>query len=218
MEQEHFTINKRVRVVNIASPKPNRVQHVWLCLHGYGQLAVWFARNFAHLKDDQRMIIIPEGPHRFYLQGTEGRVGASWMTKEDRLADIEDQYDYLEELLESHLKNFNKGVRIHVFGFSQGVATAMRWLERTNHNIASLVCWAGSFPPDIDYLQNSAPFSTLNFHACFGDSDPYIPLDKAHSMVNQVADGGIHIDTHLYEGEHKIYRDLLNEVIAACET
>ena len=217
MEQRNFTIHKQVRLVSIAPAETNRVQDVWLCLHGYGQLAVWFARNFAHLKDDKRMIIIPEGPHRFYLQGTEGRVGASWMTKEDRLVDIEDQFHYLETLLEEHLQRHSPNVRIHVFGFSQGVATAMRWLERTNHKIDSLVCWAGSFPPDIDYKRNRNRFAQLNFHGCYGDNDPYIPLDKANDMFTEIREQGIQMDIHFYVGEHKIYRDLLNEVVAACE-
>ena len=56
-------------------------------LHGYGQLAEFFVRKFRELGDEY-LIVAPEGMHRFYLQGSSGRVGASWMTKEDREQDI----------------------------------------------------------------------------------------------------------------------------------
>lgn len=217
MKQQHFRIEKQVRVVTIGKWNPEQKTDIWVCLHGYGQLAVWFARNFAHLESEHRIAIVPEGPHRFYLQGTDGRVGASWMTKEDRLIDIEDQFHYLENLLTQHLENGSQKVRIHVFGFSQGVATAMRWLDRTEHNIASLVCWAGTFPPDIDYTLNVAHFIKLNFHACFGDNDPYIPLSKAQELLSQLNEQGISVKSHFYTGEHKIYRDLLDQVITICE-
>ncbi|MBM3915983.1 MAG: hypothetical protein FJ349_00025 [Sphingomonadales bacterium] len=50
-------------------------------LHGYGQLGQFFFRQFNILNDNWG-IVVPEGPHRFYLEGSSGRVGASWMTKE----------------------------------------------------------------------------------------------------------------------------------------
>ena len=40
-------------------------------------------------------IIAPQGLHKFYLEGTSGRVGASWMTKENREDDIKNYLVYL---------------------------------------------------------------------------------------------------------------------------
>ena len=102
-------------------------------------------------------------------------------------------------------------------GFSQGVATAMRWLDRTKHTIASLVCWAGTFPRDIDYTLKKAQFTKLNVHACFGDNDPYNPTSKALEFLTQLEQQGIAVNRHFYKGEHKIYRALLDQVIASCE-
>jgi hypothetical protein len=72
---------------------------ILVALHGYGQLAQFFARKFAAL-DQSFGIIVPEGPHRFYLEGSSGRVGASWMTKEWREQDIEENTRYLLALIE----------------------------------------------------------------------------------------------------------------------
>ena len=48
-----------------------------IALHGYGQLAFYFAKKFESVPDDYALLV-PEGMHRFYLQGSSGRVGASW--------------------------------------------------------------------------------------------------------------------------------------------
>src|SRR5690554_3872961 len=51
--------------------------------------------------------------HRFYRKGTQGRVGASWMTKEARLDDIEDNHKYLDKLAEHLLKGKSYKQRIY---------------------------------------------------------------------------------------------------------
>ncbi len=60
-----------------------------IALHGYGQLAQYFAKKFDQLPKEYALLV-PEGMHRFYLDGNSGRVGASWMTKEGREMDIDD--------------------------------------------------------------------------------------------------------------------------------
>jgi predicted esterase len=216
MKNHDYTINKTVRYVTIGSPTAH-VKDVWVCLHGYGQLAVWFARNFAHLELPERLFVVPEGPHRFYLQGTSGRVGASWMTKEDRLSDIEDQFNYLESLLARVKKDLSPTCKVHILGFSQGVSTAFRWLLKSQFNFATCIFWAGSFPPEIDYAAHSALFNAIKISACFGDEDEYISSKNAKKFVAMLTDVEINADVHFYIGGHRINRDLLTEVLALHE-
>jgi hypothetical protein len=49
-----------------------------------------------------RIIIAPEGLSRFYRKGFSGDVVASWMTKDDRLDDMEDYVRYLNDLHLAH--------------------------------------------------------------------------------------------------------------------
>ena len=51
----------------------------------------------------QRLIVAPEALSRFYVESSgkthaDTHVGASWMTREDRLSDIEDYVEYLDAL------------------------------------------------------------------------------------------------------------------------
>src|ERR1051325_10016453 len=54
--------------------------------------------NAAAPRHGRRRLVAPEGLSRFYLseRATERRVGASWMTREDRLAEIADYLGYLD--------------------------------------------------------------------------------------------------------------------------
>ncbi len=216
MHAHHTTIQKTVRYFTIGKPTP-QVKHLWVCLHGYGQLADWFGKRFEKWASKERLFLFPEGPHRFYTEGTSGRVGASWMTREDRLNDIEDQYNYLENLVADVRRNLPPTCKIHILGFSQGVATAFRWVDRSALSFASLVTWAGTYPPDIDYALHREKFNPLKMHACFGDEDEFISTENAQKLLGQLAEQNIGITPHFYKGGHKLYLDLLAEVIADCE-
>ena len=107
-----------------------------ITLHGYGQLAAYFIKKFNTCPDNYD-ILAPEGPHRFYKNGYSGRVGASWMTKEAREDDIEDNLHWLNLWLSEHLRS-NHYEKIILLGFSQGGATAARWYYNEADISASL--------------------------------------------------------------------------------
>ena len=83
MNSHNYNIQKSVRYFTIGKPTA-QVKHLWVCLHGYGQLADWFGKRFEKWASKERLFVFPEGPHRFYSAGTNGRVGASWMSRDDR--------------------------------------------------------------------------------------------------------------------------------------
>jgi predicted esterase len=139
------------------------------------------------------------------------------MTREDRLNDINDQFKYLENLVGVFRTKLPADCKMHVLGFSQGVATAFRWVDRSQLQVASLTAWAGTFPPDIDYALNNQRFNDLKLHACFGDEDEYISTEGAQKLIAQLAEQHIGVTPHFYQGGHKLYLDLLAEVIVDCE-
>jgi predicted esterase len=128
-------------------------REVWFLCHGYGQLAARFLEKFAVLDDGQRYLVAPEGLSRFYLSERPGerRVGASWMTREDRLAEIEDYVRYLDRVYDDVFGSLDRApVSLHALGFSQGAATVSRWAALGNARVDRLVLWAGDLPPDLD--------------------------------------------------------------------
>src|SRR4029077_15253411 len=123
--QEHFLSTPRTaRYFTLGSPEG--ATDVWFVCHGYGQLASRFLERFRALESEGRCIVAPEGLSRYYLteNPTERRVGASWMTREDRLHEIDDYVRYLETL---HAQVVPATARVTALGFSQGTATVCRW-------------------------------------------------------------------------------------------
>ncbi|MBK6951958.1 MAG: hypothetical protein IPH24_07885 [Crocinitomicaceae bacterium] len=95
---EHkLVISNTARYFSHGNPQ---AKNLVVVLHGYGQLASYFIQKFEFLDPENYYVIAPEGLHRFYLNGTSGRVGASWMTKENREDDITNYLLYLNALLE----------------------------------------------------------------------------------------------------------------------
>jgi len=150
---------------------------LWIALHGYGQLAAYFIRHFETIADDECLIAAPEGLSRFYLEGFEGRVGATWMTREGREDEIADQAAYLDKLAHSLRRQCPEGTRLCVLGFSQGVATAWRWLMNGRTAPDAVVLWAGKSPEE----QNARLLRRLHNIPCFvaaGDADPFITPER----------------------------------------
>ena len=71
---------------------------VLFALHGQGQLGKFFIKKFEILASKKILVIVPEGLSRYYLDGSGGRVGATWMTSENRLVDIENYLSYLNQI------------------------------------------------------------------------------------------------------------------------
>lgn len=177
--------------------------------HGYGQLGRYFLRHFNCLDDGKTLLVAPEALSRFYLDGFSGRVGATWMTKEDRLSEIDDQASYLDLLLAEQLKHLPENVRITVLGFSQGGATVSRWLANGNVPAHRLVLWAAAFPEDIDFSASKAAFEHLPVAMVYGSQDPFITPEKLKQKQALMAQLGITPKVYTFEGGHTLHPDTL---------
>jgi predicted esterase len=172
-----------------------------IALHGYGQLAQYFAKKFDQLPEDYALLV-PEGMHRFYLQGSSGRVGASWMTKDGREFDIEDNLNYLNQLL-SHVMENHVFDEICLLGFSQGGATAARWYDQGPNRFQQLILWASVFPPDVQ----KPAYEAGNLHFVLGTEDPYYTLENQEKECAYYSEIGFKI--HRFEGKHDIDQNTL---------
>ena len=88
---------------------------------GMGSSLNIFIRKFIPIANDKRVIVAPGGLSRFYLEGFSGRVGSTWMTKEERLLDIENYISYLNEVANTVLKEASEDVKVTLLGFSQRI-------------------------------------------------------------------------------------------------
>ena len=189
---------------------PEQADEVVVALHGYGQLLPYFMRHFEPLVRNNRCFIIPEGLSRFYVEGTSGRVGATWMTREERLADIADNRRYLDEVVAAYAGSL-EGRKLTVFAFSQGVATACRWLAHRG-GAQRAIFWAGSLPPDVAWPATAALFQTMDTHVVVGTEDPYFPAADLSPLTGFLDESGASYALHHFEGGHKIHAPLLKRL------
>lgn len=190
--QFEFVQNRRYYQNEIVGKK-----RIILALHGYGQLAQYFYRKFHSLINDYGLVI-PEGPHRFYLEGSSGRVGASWMTKEWREQDIAENTRYLLQIT-AEIRSSNPTAQLTLLGFSQGGATAARLYQADPALFSQLILWASVFPPDIA-MQQFPQGNKMDF--VIGSNDPYFAAEsKAKIQEEYLALG---FDIHTFEGVHDL--------------
>ncbi len=187
-------------------------RYLFIAFHGYGQMASYFIRNFEGLGKEY-FIVVPEGLHHFYLEGMTGRVGASWMTKEDRQTDIENQSAYLNEIVAQFDELKKSNVKLIVFGFSQGVATALRWIVRNEIKVNSFLNWAGSLPNDLEANAVESIMKGVNIKLILGEDDPYINEKVKSEMKSLIHTYKLNIENITYQGDHRIYPKILNKIV-----
>ncbi len=211
---QHLPVERTARLATHGNPATARF--AWMVLHGYGQLVPYSIRPFQSLPEEDHFVVAPEGLSRFYLKGTSGRVGASWMTKEDRLSEIEDQIAYLNRVkdwITPQLKQVN--VTWIGLGFSQGVATLNRWLAKGQWAPHHIVNWAGSPPWDIAYDQPHLQQAKWWYR--LGKEDPYIPVEVVEAWQQKWKAAGLHVQTDYFEGPHTLPSQKLVELVQAIQ-
>ena len=191
----------------------NDTKAIWFVFHGYSQLAFFFIRKFDLLKKHHIRVIAPEGLSRFYLKESQGRVGASWMTREDRLTDIENYINYTNAIYQAVLSEYPAPPEIHVLGFSQGAATACRWVLSKKIDFKSLILWAGLFPPDLDFAKGREFLSNRKVNFIYGRKDPYLTDERFQEYHQLNKKLGVAPKVWEFDGGHDIDGEILLELI-----
>lgn len=215
MHEHHLTVSRTARYYTLGSGESPR--QVWVVLHGYAQLAGRFLRHFAPLDDGTRLIVAPEALSRYYLEpgvhGPESRVGATWMTREDRLSEINDYVAYLDALHE-HLLRSTSGARpeVRVIGFSQGAATATRWVAMGRARIDRVYLWGGTLPPDLDLASARDALERAQLTIVVGRDDRNATAEHRTTVVARLAEAAMPLRLVEYDGGHHIDPDTLRRI------
>lgn len=207
----YLEVPRTARVVLSGEPGP-QIKHVWLVFHGYRQLATNFMKKFTPIMDEATLIIAPEGLSRFYVDGVTGLVGASWMTREERISEIEDQFKYLNLLWEQVTVDIPVSAHVHILGFSQGVATAWRWLMQHTLKPHSFINWAGNIPQEFsnDFTQRLLEVKMITL---IGTQDEFISMEAFDVAFSAWQEQFPHLEKMVFEGKHQVLPDPLNRLL-----
>lgn len=181
---------------------------VWFLLHGYGQLARDMLTAARPLAGAGRLLVAPEALSRFYPGGAGGGysgavVGASWMTREDREHEVADYVGYLDAVCAEVLAAVVPPPRVHVLGFSQGVATAARWAACGRVRPATLVLWGAAPPLDLA-REARRRLAGLRVRLVHGTTDRLVNSDTLAASAARFREDGAEVTIESYEGGHRL--------------
>jgi predicted esterase len=202
-------INTKYHTLNELTDK---TLQVWFLLHGYGQLAEFFIKKFNMIDNETNYLIAPQGLNKFYLEGFGGRVGANWMTKEDRLNEIANYVTYLNHVYQDELRDIDlQKVKINILAFSQGCATASRWVAYSKIKCDRLILWAGEIPQDV---VEDEVFKTTPLTLIFGTEDELITYEMKQTFFERIYSVNLHPQVINYKGKHEIDSEVFRTLIA----
>jgi predicted esterase len=196
-----------------AGGAPGETEVLWYVLHGYGELASDVAARVAFLASPARRVVVPEGLSRFYLAGTSGAIGASWMTRAAREAEIEDYVGYLDAVharMLAETATDDRMPEVTLIGFSQGTATACRWVAFGDVRVARLILWGGAVPPDVDVEGDRDDFVGLSY--VVGDRDPYVTPARIAEERARIEAAGLMFRIRTFAGGHRLDDGMLRDL------
>lgn len=219
----------QTRTVRLTTPRTARcvvrgpedatvVRELWIVLHGYAQLASAIAEGVGAIDDGTRLIVAPEALSRFYVATSltshrDAPVGASWMTREDRLEEIGDQLEWLDRACGHFTAALGKDVPITVLGFSQGGAAAARWVASGRVKAERLIIWGSALPPELD-LGPGTPLRRARTLLVLGTRDRFITPGQVDAERARLAAAELPHEFIEFDGGHRLDDDTLRRIAA----
>lgn len=218
----HIRVQRTARYFTLGGAADVGTTSWWFVLHGYGQLAGEFIRFFADVAGDDSVVVAPEAMNRFYVvnpdvaPARDRPVGATWMTREDRESEVADYVEYLDSVFDEVTGGgLIDGARVNVIGFSQGAATAARWVAHGRVTATRLVLWGGLVPPDADLVRGPTALRGVPPTFVLGSRDHYVSDAALDDDVARLSRAGIESSVIRFDGGHAVSRSVLRQLVGA---
>jgi predicted esterase len=213
--EHHIKVGRTARYYMLGEPS-EKTRDVWFVCHGYNQLAGDFIHEFEAIADPSRVIVAPEALSRYYLvtqpgfHSAQSKVGATWMTRADREAEIADYVAYLDDLYDEIFTRARRSeVSVTVVGFSQGGATANRWLTRGRARADRLIMWGALLATDADLNQAATFFRDVKLTIVYGKRDQFADEGMIANYEKLLYEKSVPFELITFDGGHRMDRDTL---------
>jgi len=189
----------------------DKTKNIWVVFHGIGYLSKYFLKYFDELNPVDNYIIAPQAPSKYYLNNSYKHVGSSWLTKENTEIEIKNNLKYLDAILAKEM--ILSTCNLIIFGFSQGVSMAVRWVAQRKIVCDQLVLYAGGIPNELNE-KDFAHLGNTQVTIIIGNQDEYltkerlsIEREKSRTIFNGRA------KEHIFNGGHVVKKELINSLI-----
>ncbi|HEX9691713.1 MAG TPA: hypothetical protein VGA22_06415 [Gemmatimonadales bacterium] len=211
MERHELHVRRTARYWTLGPETGARA--IWIVCHGYGQLAGPFLEAFRHWDDGSRLVVAPEALSRYYVDHAARSVGATWMTSEERLTDIDDYVAYLDQLLDVVRPRAENSAPVRVLGFSQGTHTVARWVAFGRVQPAQVVLWGGGLPPDLDLGGPGKKLGACGLTIVLGRRDENISAQAIARERQRLDEHHTPYTLLWYDAGHRLDRETLRALV-----
>lgn len=199
----------------VAAPTAPGPHPLVVGFHGYGQTARAHLAELARIPGAEGWLLCAvQALYPFYLRGSAGEVGASWMTRFNRELAIADNIRYVDAVVAEVRRRHAVGPLLAYVGFSQGVAMAYR-AAAAAPPARALVVLAGNLPPDV--TQGGLGRLPRVLIGC-GRRDGLYPESRLAADVHTLAAAGVAVEPHVFDGGHQwvpSFRQRVGELLAS---
>ncbi len=190
----------------------NKTKNVWFVCHGMGYLSKYFLKYFNELNGEENYIIAPQAQSKYYIGSKFKHVGASWLTKESTLKEIENVTRYFDAVLEN--EKLPNDVNFIVLGYSQGVSVAMRYVAKNKLKCSQLILMSGGIPKELESQNFEFLKGKTTVSLVYGNQDKYLNKDRiANEKKRFYKLFGNKVKLIPFEGKHEVKKELLNKFV-----
>ncbi|WBU88861.1 alpha/beta hydrolase [Cellulophaga omnivescoria] len=208
-EVSYTTTNSYATLNNLTTETKN----VWFVCHGMGYLSKYFLRYFKELNSKENYIIAPQAPSKYYLNNKFTHIGASWLTRENTIAETKNVITYLSKVYLA--ENIPEHCNFIVLGYSQGVSVVTRWLAKEKIECNHIVLYAGTVPKELSntdfiYLNNNKTKTTY----IVGNEDAYFNDERKNlekTRIKNIIDPNTNFIT--FKGAHEVKKEIINSLV-----
>ena len=211
-KQVSYQISNTYSVLNEFT---ENTKNIWLVCHGIGYLSRYFIRHFNNLDASENYIIAPQAQSKYYLKSDYRHIGASWLTRENTEADIENVLNYLDEVYAEEIlykKNLAKTPNLIILGYSQGVSVATRFLARRKIKCDQLILHSGKIPAEIS-AEDLEFLKDTNVTYLYGTEDEYLKkgiIEVEEERLKTLFPNNLEVLT--YNGGHEFNTEIIEKL------
>ncbi|WP_179019370.1 alpha/beta hydrolase [Winogradskyella forsetii] len=188
-----------------------RTKTVWVVFHGMGYLSRYFLRYFKGLNAEENYIIAPQAPSKYYIQ-PKMHVGANWLTRDKTETGMKNILNYFDAVFEA--EKIPDHINLIVFGYSQGVSVAMRYLAKRQLQCSQLVLHSGGIPKELTAKDFEYVSEATKVKMIYGTEDEYLD-DNRIQLESEKAEllFGKRLIVMPFEGKHVVNVDFINDLV-----
>ncbi|WP_298899189.1 esterase [uncultured Psychroserpens sp.] len=185
-------------------------KNIWFVCHGMGYLSRYFLKYFKVLNPNENYIIAPQAQSKYYMPPKFKHVGASWLTRENTIAETKNVMTYFDSIFEN--EHIPEEKKLIILGYSQGVSVAMRYLAKRQLQCSQLILHSGGIP--IELVPTDFDYFTGKTKLIYGTNDEFLNEERIQQERSKAEKlFGNNLDIIAFEGIHEVNTKLISSLV-----